>query len=197
MILGYARVSTTRQADNGTSLDTQREQLTAAGAERIFTEAGVSGAKTTRPQLDRMLEQLRPGDTVVVTKLDRLGRSLSHLVALVEQLRADGIGLRSVAEGIDTNTEAGRLVFGIFASLAEFERERIRERTTVGREAARAQGKTGGRPRKYDAEKIRRAHELHTSTTTMSPKEKAAALGVSLSSFYRLLQMDPNETTDN
>lgn len=140
MILGYARVSTDDQL-----LDAQQDALTAAGAERIFSDK-ITGSSRLRPELDRMIEQLRDGDVVVVTKYDRLSRSLKDLLEIVEAVRAQGAGFRSLAEDIDTTTPAGRLVFHVFASIAQFERERISERTREGLEAARKRGRVGGRP---------------------------------------------------
>lgn len=140
MIIGYARVSTEDQR-----LDAQTDALAAAGAERVFAER-ISGARRARPELDRMLDQLRDGDVVVVTKYDRLARSLKDLLEIVETIGARGAGFRSLAEDIDTTTPAGRLVFHVFASIAQFERERISERTREGLAAARARGRVGGRP---------------------------------------------------
>ena len=140
MILGYARISTADQ-----SLDGQTDALTAAGAERIFADV-VSGSVRARPQLDEMLRHLRAGDVVVVTKYDRLARSLKDLLDIVAQIEGQGAGFRSLAEDIDTTTPAGRLVFHVFASIAQFERERIAERTREGLEAARKRGRVGGRP---------------------------------------------------
>lgn len=140
MIAGYARVST-----DGQQLGVQIEALTAAGAERVWAEK-ISGARQNRPELDRLLDQLRPGDVVVVTKYDRLGRSLQDLLAIVGAIAARGAGFRSLAEDIDTTTPAGRLVFHVFASISQFERERIAERTREGLEAARRRGRKGGRP---------------------------------------------------
>ena len=140
MILGYARVSTAEQL-----LDAQRDALIAAGAERIFEEK-VSGGARARPELDRLLDQLRTDDVLVVTRYDRLARSLRDLLDIVEHVRARGAGFRSLGEGIDTTTPAGRLVFHVFGSIAEFERERIVERTREGLEAARRRGRIGGRP---------------------------------------------------
>ncbi|MRU17103.1 recombinase family protein [Roseovarius sp. A21] len=140
MILGYARVSTEDQ-----HLDAQIEALKAAGAERIWSEK-VSGAKAQRPKLAAMLEQLRDGDVVTVTKYDRLSRSLQDLLTIVEAIQKNGAGFRSLAEDIDTTTSAGRLVFHVFASIAQFERERISERTKEGLASARKQGRIGGRP---------------------------------------------------
>lgn len=140
MLVGYARVSTEDQ-----QLDGQIEALTEAGAERIWAEK-VSGTKTNREELAKLLDQLRPGDVVVVTKYDRLSRSLQDLLSIVEVIREKGAGFRSLAEDIDTTTPAGRLVFHVFASIAQFERERISERTREGLAAARKRGRVGGRP---------------------------------------------------
>lgn len=140
MILGYARVSTEDQ-----NLDAQLDALKAAGAQRIFSDK-VSGSLRKRPELDRLLDQLREGDVIVVTKYDRLARSLRDLLDIVEVIKSRGAGFRSLAEDIDTTTPAGRLVFHVFASIAQFERERISERTKEGLEAARKRGRVGGRP---------------------------------------------------
>ena len=140
MIIGYARVSTSDQ-----NLDAQLDQLREAGAEKIFEEK-ITGTKRTRPQLDALLSQLRKKDVVVVTKYDRLARSLKDLLEIVEAIREHGAGFRSLAEDIDTTTSAGRLVFHVFASIAEFERDRISERTKEGLAAARKRGRVGGRP---------------------------------------------------
>ena len=140
MILGYARVSTDDQ-----TLDGQMDALTAAGAGRVFADK-ISGSQRSRPELDRLLDQLRPGDVVVVTKYDRLARSLSDLLDIAKSIEVKGAGFRSLAEDIDTTTPAGRLIFHVFASIAEFERSRIAERTREGLAAARARGRGGGRP---------------------------------------------------
>jgi DNA invertase Pin-like site-specific DNA recombinase len=140
MILGYARVSTKDQ-----NLDGQRDALAAAGAERIFADT-ITGTARTRPELDRLLLELRSGDVVVVTKYDRLARSLKDLLEIVDLIQTKGAGFRSLGEDIDTTTPAGRLVFHVFASIAQFERERIVERTKEGLEAARKRGRIGGRP---------------------------------------------------
>ncbi|MGR3609167.1 MAG: recombinase family protein [Sulfitobacter sp.] len=140
MIIGYARVSTDDQ-----NLDAQTDALQAAGAERIFSDK-ISGAKRDRTELGAMLDQLRPGDVVVVAKYDRLARSLRDLLDLVETIKDRGAGFRSLAEDIDTTTPAGRLVFHVFASIAQFERERISERTREGLQAAKSRGRVGGRP---------------------------------------------------
>lgn len=140
MILGYARVSKKDQ-----NLDGQRDALAAAGAERIFADT-ITGTARARPELDRLLLELRSGDVVVVTKYDRLARSLKDLLEIVDLIQARGAGFRSLGEDIDTTTPAGRLVFHVFASIAQFERERIVERTKEGLEAARKRGRVGGRP---------------------------------------------------
>ena len=140
MILGYARVSTKDQ-----NIDGQQEALTSVGAERIFADK-ITGTVRSRPELNRLLEQLRPEDVVVVTKYDRLARSLKELLEIVDMIQARGAGFRSIGEDIDTTTPAGRLVFHVFASIAQFERERIVERTKEGLEAARKRGRIGGRP---------------------------------------------------
>ena len=140
MIIGYARVSTDDQ-----NLDAQTDALTAAGAARIFSDK-ISGSMRKRPELDKLLDQLRPGDVIVVAKYDRLARSLRDLLDIVEAIKDRGAGFRSLAEDIDTTTPAGRLVFHVFASIAQFERERISERTREGLQAAKARGRVGGRP---------------------------------------------------
>ncbi len=140
MIFGYARISTEDQL-----LDAQLDALTVAGADRIFSDK-ITGSSRSRPELDRMIEQLRDGDVVVVTKYDRLSRSLKDLLEIVETIRAQGAGFKSLAEDIDTTTPAGRLIFHVFASIAQFERERISERTKEGLAAARKRGRVGGRP---------------------------------------------------
>ena len=141
MIIGYARVSTKEQI-----FDLQIDALKKVGCKKIYREV-VSGAKAERQVLNELLENIRSGDILVIWKLDRLGRSLKHLVELVNGLSDKGIGLKSINDPIDTTTPQGRLVFNIFASLAEFERDLIRERTNAGLSAARSRGRTGGRPK--------------------------------------------------
>lgn len=140
MILGHARVSTKDQ-----NLDGQLDALAAVGAERIFADT-ITGTARSRPELDRLMRELRSGDVVLVTKYDRLARSLKDLLEIVALIQSRGAGFRSLGEDIDTTTPAGRLVFHIFASIAQFERERIVERTKEGLEAARKRGRVGGRP---------------------------------------------------
>ena len=154
LILGYARVSTEDQR-----LDAQLATLEAAGAGRVFAEK-VSGTRTARSELERLIDQLRPGDVVVVTKYDRLSRSLQALLGIVARIQAAGAGFRSLAEDIDTTTPAGRLVFHVFASIAQFERERIAERTREGLAAARRRGRVGGRPPALSAEQKKEVQRL-------------------------------------
>jgi DNA invertase Pin-like site-specific DNA recombinase len=155
MQLGYARVSTDDQ-----TLDLQLNALKLAGCRKIFRDTA-SGAKTSRPDLDQAFEQLREGDTLVVWKLDRLGRTLRQLIELITQLSDSGIGFKSLTEQIDTTSPNGKLFFHIFASLAEFERDLIRERTRAGLLAARARGRQGGRPPKLMPEQVRAIRALY------------------------------------
>jgi DNA invertase Pin-like site-specific DNA recombinase len=140
MIFGYARVSTDDQ-----TLDSQIDALKGAGAERIFQEKK-TGKNRNREELKKLLEHLRDNDVIIVTKYDRLARSLRDLIDIVEAIRERGAGFRSLGEDIDTTTSTGRLIFHVFGSIAEFERERIVERTKEGLEAARRRGRVGGRP---------------------------------------------------
>lgn len=181
MKIGYARVST-----DGQTFDAQIASLEAAGCEKIFTEVA-SGAKRDRPVLADVMEYLRPhaGDTLVVYKLDRVARSLPHLIEIMEQLKTNGIEFQSVTEAIDTNTPGGRLLFHVVAAIAEFERDLIRERTQAGLKAAKAKGRVGGRPRQMTDEKITAVRELLSSGTAV--KDAAAAVGVSVPTLYRWL----------
>lgn len=190
MLLGYMRVST---ADGRQSTDLQRDALVAAGVDpaRLYQDRA-SGAREDRPGLAACLQALRPGDTLVVWKLDRLGRSLAHLVATLQELGARGVGLRVLAgEGaaLDTTTAAGRLVFGVFAALAEFEREMIRERTRAGLAAARARGRKGGRRFALTRAQVRLAQAAMASRDT-SVAELARELGVRPVTLYRYVGPD-------
>ncbi len=178
MRIGYARVSSDDQ-----NLDLQKDALKAAGCERVYEEKE-SGGKADRPELIRVLEMLRSGDTLVVWRLDRLGRSLKHLIATVETLEAAGVGFSSVTESIDTTTSGGKLVFHIFAALAEFERTLIRERTRAGLKAARARGRQGGRPKVLSVEKQRMAQALRDDPA-QSINAICKTLGISRTTFYR------------
>jgi DNA invertase Pin-like site-specific DNA recombinase len=178
--LGYARVSTTDQQPQ-----LQVDALERAGCYRVFTETA-SGARSDRPALEQVLDQLRPGDTLVVWKLDRLGRSLRHLVDTVTGLADRGVGFRSLQEQVDTTTPGGKLVFHVFAALAEFERDLARERTSAGLAAARARGRRGGRPPVMTTHKPQVAQELYASKQ-YTIAAIAKTLGVSRASVYRHL----------
>jgi DNA invertase Pin-like site-specific DNA recombinase len=179
-LIGYARVST---ADQEPAL--QLDALHAAGCGRVFTDQA-SGATAERPELAHALDHVRAGDTLVVWKLDRLGRSLRHLIDTVRALEQRGVGLRSLQEHIDTTTPGGRLVFHVFGALAEFERDLIRERTHAGLQAARARGRHGGRPPVMTPEKLRVAREMYDSREH-TVAAIAATLGVSRATIYRSL----------
>ncbi|MBW9111304.1 recombinase family protein [Microbacterium ureisolvens] len=189
-LLGYARVSTT---DQDASL--QVDALKAAGCYRVFVDT-VSGSIQKRPELDRLLDQVRPGDTIVVWRLDRLGRSIRHLIDQLNDLDAREIGFRSLQETIDTTTPGGRLVFHVFAALAEFERDLIRERTNAGLAAARARGRTGGRPSSLSADQVRSAKRLYEQRE-MTVAQIGAVLGVSRTTVYRALQRSPETDSTN
>jgi DNA invertase Pin-like site-specific DNA recombinase len=155
MLIGYARVSTDDQ-----KLDLQKDALLKVGCEKIFDDH-MSGAKAERPGLTKALDMCRDGDTLVIWRLDRLGRSIKNLIELAEVLDKRGIGLMSCQESIDTNTSGGKLLFHMFGALAEFERNLLIERTNAGLVAARARGKTGGRPKALDANKRALAVKLY------------------------------------
>jgi DNA invertase Pin-like site-specific DNA recombinase len=156
MLIGYARVSTTDQ-----NLDLQLDALTKAGCEKIFAEK-ITGANVDRPELRSLKEFIRDNqDTVVVYKLDRLGRSLKNLIEEMQDLNARGIGFKSLQENIDTTTSGGRLFFHVFAALAEFERDIIKERTQAGLRAARSRGRLGGRPKKLTEAQVQLMRKLY------------------------------------
>lgn len=177
MTFGYARVSTAGQ-DEALQLDA----LEQAGCDRIFTDHA-SGATSSRPALDELLGMVRSGDTLVIWRLDRLGRSLRHLLEVVGSLEQRGVALRSLTESIDTSSPAGRLVFHTFGALAEFERDLIRERTKAGLAAARARGRVGGRPTVWTPEKLNVARRMLDSGEDVTTV--ATVLGVSRASVYR------------
>src|SRR3954470_24960993 len=178
MLIGYARISTADQ-----TLDLQLDALEKAGCDQIFTDT-VSGTKAERKGLTEALSHLRAGDTLVVWRLDRLGRSLRHLIDTITKLHERGIGFKSLQENIDTTTSGGKLVFHIFGALAEFEREIIRERTNAGLTAARARGKLGGRPKALSESKAEMARQLYADRTH-SIAEICQTLGISRTTFYR------------
>jgi DNA invertase Pin-like site-specific DNA recombinase len=177
MLIGYARVSTQDQ-----NLDLQTEALRKAGCKKIFDEK-VSGSHAERPGLTKVQEALRDGDTLVVWKLDRLGRSVKHLVDLVGELHKRGVQFKSLTDAIDTGTASGRFFFHVMASLAEMERELTIERTQAGLKIARQLGRTGGRKRLMTESKIKSAKKLLASG--VPPRDVAANLGVSVPTLYR------------
>jgi DNA invertase Pin-like site-specific DNA recombinase len=184
MHIGYARVSTREQ-----TLDLQTDALERAGCETVFHEIA-SGAKTQRKALERLLDQVRQGDVVVIWKLDRLGRSLKHLVEVVTTLMEKGVGLKSLQDPIDTTTAQGRLIFNIFASLAEFERDLIKERTQAGLAAARARGRMGGRPKGLSADAMKKAisAEALYAKGELSVNDIAKHLNISKATLYSYLR---------
>ena len=159
MLIGYARVSTHEQ-----NLDLQKDALQKAGCEKIFVDE-LSGAKATRPGLQDAMDQLREGDVLVVWRLDRLGRSLRDLLDLVAKLEERKVGFRSIQESMDTSSSGGKLIFHVFGALAEFERNLIRDRTNAGLAAARARGRTGGRPRRLDQDQTELVTRLYKEGT--------------------------------
>ena len=184
MLIGYARVSTQDQ-----NLELQNDALAAAGCEKIFTDVA-SGAVNERAGLADALTHLRSGDVLVVWRLDRLGRSLKHLIETVTALQLRGVGFRSLTEGIETETSGGRLVFHLFACLAEFERAVIQERTQAGIAAARARGRRGGRPAALDADDIALAKRMHADPAN-SAADICRALNLSKATLYRCLKSQP------
>ncbi len=180
MLIGYARVSTQDQ-----TLDLQTDALEQAGCEKIFTDT-TSGAKSERPGLQEAMNHLRAGDTLVVWRLDRLGRTLKHLIATITDLSDKGIGFKSLQENMDTTTSGGKLIFHIFGALAEFEREVIKERTNSGLQAARARGRLGGRPKiqSLDPKKVALAKQLYADGH-MPVQEICDTLHIGRSTLYR------------
>ena len=185
-IIGYARVSTQEQ-----DLQLQLDALEAAGCEKnkIFTDK-ISGSKKERPGLEKCLAELSEGDTLLVWRLDRLGRSMSHLIGLVEDLGKRGVAFRSLCDGsIDTTTASGELIFNIFSSLAQFEKKLIQERTRAGLASARARGRTGGRKKLESTDpRVMMAKKMHKDPE-MSIDDICKTLKISQPSFYRYLSM--------
>src|SRR5438093_6917848 len=186
MFIGYARVSTQDQ-----TLDLQTDALKRAGCEKLFSDS-ISGAKSERPGLQEAMNHLRAGDTLEVWRLDRLGRTLKHLIATITDLSDKGIGFKSLQENMDTTTSGGKLIFHIFGALAEFEREVIRERTNAGLQAARARGRLGGRPKlqSLDPKKVALARKLYEDGN-MPVQEICDTLHISKSTLYRYLTALP------
>ncbi len=183
MLIGYARISTNEQ-----NLNLQTDALTRAGCEKIFTDTA-SGAKSDRTGLTEAINFMRKGDTLCVWKLDRLGRSLKHLIETVLALQALGKGFCSLQENIDTTTSGGKLFFHIFGALAEFERDIIRERTRAGLASARSRGRLGGRPSIMNSKKLKMATSLYADGKTQVG-EICETLGISRATFYRHLFRD-------
>lgn len=187
MLIGYARVSTTRQAEEGTSLETQTDHLRAAGAERVIEDGGRSGATTDRPGLRELQASVRPGDTVLVTRLDRLGRSTKDLLTLVEDWANQGVALKCIDQGLDFSGSAGRFLLTLLGAVAELERSMILERTAVGRAAAKAAGHSlGGGTRHWTDRDARRALDL-VQGHSLSTRQAAGAMGVSPRTLRRML----------
>jgi DNA invertase Pin-like site-specific DNA recombinase len=182
MFIGYARVSTADQ-----TLDLQKDALEKAGCTKIFTDTA-SGAKAERTGLDEVLNYVRSGDTLVVWRLDRLGRSLTHLIATITGLSDQHIGFKSVTENIDTISSGGKLVFHIFGALAEFERDIIRERTQAGLTAARARGRKGGRPKALTPKKAQQLRTLYNDKTN-TIDEICRTLDISRATLYRYINV--------
>ncbi len=177
MKVGYARIST-----DGQSLDAQIGALRAAGCDKVYSEVG-SGARSDREVLAKVLDFLRPSDVLVAYKLDRVARSLPHLIEIMDRLNRSEIGFQSLTEEINTTTPGGRLVFHVMAAISEFERDLIRERTAAGLQAARAKGRIGGRPRKMTPDKVEAAKEL--LATGKAVRDVALMFGISVPTLYR------------
>jgi DNA invertase Pin-like site-specific DNA recombinase len=181
MLIGYARVSTQDQ-----TLNLQKDALEKIGCSKIFTDTS-SGAKAERKGLEEALEYVREGDTLVVWRLDRLGRSLKHLIETISQLDTRKIGFKSLTENIDTTTSGGKLIFHIFGALAEFERNLIRERTNAGLQAARARGRKGGRPKSLTGKKTAMAQALYNDKNN-TVDEICKTLNISRATLYRYIK---------
>jgi len=181
MLIGYARVSTDDQ-----NLNLQRDALSKSGCEQIF-EDKLSGAKSQRPGLQQLLEYARTDDTIVVWRLDRLSRSLKDLIEMVATLEAKGIALKSLQESIDTSSSSGKLIFHVFAALAEFERNLIRERTQAGLQAARARGRLGGRPKALSSDKQALAVRLYKEKQH-TVKQICDMMGISKPTLYKYIE---------
>ena len=181
MLIGYARVSTPEQA-----LSLQEDALKQAGCKKIYSEIA-SGAKNERIELQNAIDQCREGDTLVVWKLDRLGRSIRHLIDTVNHLKEKGIDFKSLQENIDTTSSGGKLTFHLFSAMAEFERDIIRERTIAGLSAAKRRGKMGGRPRALNEKQIQLAKDLHADPKN-SIDEICSLLKIKRTTLYKYIK---------
>lgn len=192
MKIGYARVSTKDQ-----NVDLQIEALKKVGCEKIYQEK-ISGATKNRPELDKMLQQFRQGDELYLWRLDRLGRSLKHIIDLVLGLNDKGVIIKGISDGVDTSTSSGRLFLNIMASLSEYERELIRERTNAGLQSARARGRTGGRPKGFTKETVSKLLIMRSvyRDYTKTPEEIYKALGLTRATFYRYAKILDNNTNE-
>jgi DNA invertase Pin-like site-specific DNA recombinase len=177
MKIGYARVSTADQ-----TLEPQTDTLSEAGCEKLFTDVA-SGVRTERPGLDNAIEFCRRGDTLVVWKLDRMGRSISHLIEMIQKIEEKGAGFQSLTEKIDTTSAGGRLIFHLFGALAEFERDLIRERVQAGLKSARARGRKGGRP--PVSEETKAMAQALMADHSLSVKQICDRLGIAKSTLYK------------
>lgn len=192
MKFGYARVSTKDQ-----NLNLQIEALEKAGCEKIFNEK-ISGSTKNRPELDKMIAHLRKDDVLFVWRLDRLGRSLKNIIDLVLSLSEKGVVIKGISDGVDTSTSSGRLFLNIMASLAEYERELIKERTNAGLQSARARGRIGGRPKGYTKETIAKLLIMRSvyKDKSKTPEEVYKPLGLTRATFYRYAKILDNHTNE-
>jgi len=181
MLIGYARVSTLDQ-----NPDLQLDALKEAGCKKIFTDKS-SGSVQERPELDKLKGMLREGDTLVIWKLDRLSRSLKHLIEWMEFLDREGVQLKSIQDSIDTSTAMGKFIFHVFGALGQLEKDIIRERTMAGLSSARARGRIGGRPRKLDPKKVKRVQEMYDKKE-MTVKEICEWAGISKATLYKYIK---------
>lgn len=197
MRFGYARVSTNDQHP-----EVQAERLKVAGCDKVFIDKGVSGKLARRPQWDRLLDQVREGDTLVTVRLDRIGRSIRNLLEVTALLEERGVDLVVLDQSIDTSTPAGRLTFAIFGAIAEFERDLIRERTMDGLAAARARGRVGGRKAKLSPDQVKHARELYDAVgedgkRKYTVQQIGELLGVNRVTVYRALERQDREAKAN
>lgn len=189
MKIGYARISTNKKDENGEQiqkLDMQLDALNKAGCETVYSDKGISGSKTARPGLDACLASLKAGDCLVVYKLDRLGRSLEHVMLLMKQFEERGVDFKSLSEGFDTTTPAGKLLFHVIGALAQFERELIRERVMAGLETAKSNGVKLGRKFSISPETITKAVTLHGQGISFAGI--AQEVGISRASAHRIVR---------